>query len=80
MDAIAVTTDLTSLVLTDPIPLDRNPAAVYLAGLSPSGRATMYQALDVMAEMLAGADAFTCNWSAVRFQHAAALRARLAEL
>ena len=46
-----------------PPPLDRSPAAVYLAGLSPGpGRANMRGALDL-------------PWGLVRFQHVAALRA-----
>jgi hypothetical protein len=31
------TADQTALILADPGPLDRNPAAVYLAGLQPTG-------------------------------------------
>lgn len=61
-------------------PLEQNPAAVYLAHLQPTGRRTMRQALDVIAGLLTGAqaNALTCPWSALRFQHTMAVRARLA--
>ena len=61
--------------------IDQHPAAVYLAGLSPSSRETMAQALDIIARIVAGdsADRFTIPWAAIRFQHAAAIRAELAE-
>jgi len=69
-----------SLVLEDILPLDQNPAAVYLAHLTPGGQRTMGEALNKIAAMLAGdqANALTCRWSALRFQHTAAVRARLA--
>jgi site-specific recombinase XerD len=70
------------LILTDVRPLDQNPAVVYLAGLNTeTGRRTMRQALDTIAEMLTGnqADAMTLDWSAVRVQHIAAVRTRLQE-
>ena len=61
--------------------LDQNPAAVYLARLSLSGRRTMRQALNAIAGMLTAgqADCLTLDWSKVRYQHAAAIRAQLAE-
>jgi len=63
-----------------PRPLDQNPAAVYLAGLgSDKSRATMREALDDIARLLGSLDCFTCNWSDLRFQHTAAIRARLQE-
>jgi len=60
--------------------LDRNPAAVYLAGLAPSSRATMRRGLDVIARVLGGdaADYLTVPWHLLRFQHAAAIRSELA--
>jgi integrase/recombinase XerD len=75
------TTDRQELALSTQIPLDRNPAAVYLASLeSPTSRRTMRQALDTIAGLLTGdADAFACNWAAVRFQHTAAIRSKLTE-
>src|SRR3989304_2166918 len=70
-----------SLVLKKLQPLERNPAAVYLASLRKTGRRTQRQALDVIAVMLSGknSNAFRCNWGAVRYQHTAAIRTRLAE-
>jgi site-specific recombinase XerD len=69
-----------ALIAVDGVPLDRNPAAVYLARLTPGGQRTMGEALDKIADMLTGghATALTCEWSALRFQHTAAVRARLA--
>lgn len=63
------------------LPLDQNPAAVYLASLNTEqGRRTMLQALNTIADILSGgqADAFTCDWGAVRYQHVMAVRAQLA--
>src|SRR3990170_2257495 len=70
-----------NLVLKKFRPLERNPAAVYLASLRKTGRRTQRQALDVIAEILAGenSNAFRCNWGAVRYQHTAAIRTKLAE-
>ena len=80
MNSELITTQTNDLVIIDPLPIDQNPAAVYLAGLSPSGRRSQHQALDVIANKLTGnPDAFACNWSAVRFQHATAVRSKLQE-
>ena len=61
--------------------LDQNPAAVYLASLaSAHSRRNMKRDLDLMADMLqSGADALTLLWQALRYQHTAALRARLVQ-
>ena len=61
--------------------LDQNPAAVYLAGLSAGSRRTMRQTLDVIAGLVSGGTvgAFGLDWAALRFQHTAAIRSRLAE-
>jgi site-specific recombinase XerC len=64
------------------VPYDRHPAAVYLAGLnSPHSRRTMRNALNKIASLVSGgqADALSLNWSALRYQHTAAIRARLSE-
>lgn len=60
--------------------LERNPAAVYLAGLSPSSRTTMRHALNVIAHLLAGdaTDFMAIPWDRLRFQHTAAIRSELA--
>jgi site-specific recombinase XerD len=67
------------LVLVHALPLDRCPAAVYLAQLKQSSRRPQKQALDLIASLLSGgsADYLTLNWAAVRYQHSAAVRSRL---
>ena len=76
-----MTTTDQELTLVTHIPLERHPAAVYLMSLSASGRRTQKTALDEIARMLAGdqAGALSCNWAAVRYPHAAAIRTKLAE-
>ncbi len=61
--------------------IDQNPAAIYLTSLnSEAGRRTMRQALNVCASLLSSdCDAFSFDWSQVRFQHVTAIRARLTE-
>ena len=70
-----------ALILMKTRPLDQHPAAVYLASFSAGSRRTMHQALDAIAGMLTNgqSDAFSLNWSAVRYQHTAAVRSRLAD-
>lgn len=69
------------LVATDALPIDQNPAAVYLASLAPSSRRTMRQALDTIARLVSGGDvdALGLDWPQIRYQHAAAIRSKLAE-
>lgn len=75
MDAIAQT----ELTLSQPQPIGQNAAAVYLASLpAETGRRTQAQALRVIARAL-GADLEHLNWGALRYQHTAAIRARLAQ-
>ncbi len=62
--------------------LDENPAAVYLAGLSPSSRRTMEAALDTIARLGLGDERVTCwdvPWHQLRFQHTQAVKSALAE-
>jgi len=63
------------------LPLSEQPATVYLAGLSERSRRTMRGDLQTMAALLSGGryDAQTLNWSSVRYQHAAAIRAAIAD-
>jgi site-specific recombinase XerD len=70
-----------SLALVEVLPADEHPAAVYLASLAAGSRRTMRTALHTMAGLMTGGrcDAFTLQWGALRYQHAAALRAVLAE-
>ena len=67
------------LIPADLAPLDRNPAAVYLATLKQSSRRPQKQALDLVAGLLTGdrADCLALDWSQVRYQHTAAVRSRL---
>ena len=60
-------------------PLDRNPAAVYLAGLAPTGRRSMLSKLSRAAHALGFEDAFAAPWAELRFQHVAAIRTKLQE-
>ncbi len=61
------------------IPLDRCPAAVYLAQLKQSSRRPQKQALNIIASLLSAgrADCLTLDWSVVRYQHTAAVRSHL---
>ena len=66
------------------LPADQHPAAVYLASLpSAASRRTMATALTTAARILLpkhpSVTALTCPWWALRYQHVAALRARLLE-
>jgi len=82
MNNLTTTTTDAALVTTDDLRLDRNPAAVYIASLtSELSRATMRGALDTVARMVGGdqADALSFPWQAMRYEHTAAIRARLAE-
>lgn len=56
-----------------------SPAAVYLAQLAPSGRRTMQQALDTLAQLLGQADCWSCPWATLRYAHTQALRTALQE-
>jgi len=79
--ATALTKSNTSIVLSQPIPADQHPAAVYLASLSPGSKKTMRGALEMIAGLISKgrADAVTLNWAALRFQHTTAVRAALAD-
>lgn len=68
-----------ALILSETLPLDQNPAAVYLAKLQPTGRRTQAHALNVIASIVGAPDAFSLDWSQMRYQHTAAIRARLIE-
>ncbi|HEX2912139.1 MAG TPA: tyrosine-type recombinase/integrase [Chloroflexia bacterium] len=63
------------------LPLDQNPAAVYLATLRPVGRRGMQRALDLVAELLSNGryNALTFPWNQLRFQHTAAVAPALVE-
>lgn len=60
--------------------VDQNAAAMYLVGLSETGRYTMQQTLNTIAGMITGeANAAACAWHELRFQHVTAIRSRLEE-
>ncbi len=63
------------------MPLTMHPAEVYLAGLGSGSRRTMREALNCVASMLTNGtcDALTLDWSALRYQHTAAVRSVLME-
>lgn len=68
-----------NLIIAKSIPLDRSPAAVYLAQLKHSSRRPQKQALDLVASFFTSgaADCLTLNLSAIRYQYTAAVRGRL---
>ena len=67
------------LTLSQPQPIDQNAAAVYIASLpAETGRRTQAQALRVVAQAL-GVDFERVDWSALRYQHTAAIRAKIAQ-
>src|SRR5689334_18456509 len=78
-----------SLILADaPIPTpaghfasDRHPAHVYISRLGPGSRRTMTEAVNIVASLVSGgvATVETFPWSALRYQHTAAIRAALME-
>jgi integrase/recombinase XerD len=70
------TKPMLELVSSRSLPLDSNPAAVYLATLKASGRRPQKHALDTIAKLLTGggADCFHLDWSRLRYQHTAAVR------
>jgi integrase/recombinase XerD len=68
------------VLLEPPIPADQHPAAVYLASLgSAKSRVAQRSALERIARELGAAGVESCPWSALRYPHVAALRARLSE-
>lgn len=70
------------LVLASAGALDRNAAAVYIASLAQGSRRTMRDALNEITALLTVgrvSDARLIDWGAVQFQHAQAVRSKLAE-
>jgi site-specific recombinase XerD len=70
-----------SFALALSLPPDQHPAAVYLARLAPGSRRTMLDALNIVAGLLTSGrcTAETLDWGRVRYPHAAAVRAALAD-
>lgn len=78
-DVTIIPPEMDGLLLAKRRPVDRNPAAVYLASLSSdAGRRSQNQVLRVIAGLLGG-ELDTVNWAALRYQHTAALRTRIVE-
>ena len=73
--------EITSLSLTQPVPLTQHPAAVYLGSLSEGSKRTMGSSLNAIARLLTGGkcDAMTLDWSKLRYRHTAAIRTALAQ-
>ena len=69
------------LVLAGPQALTLHPAAVYLSSLTSGSRRTMRLALNAIARLLTNdeCDALSLDWSKLRYQHTAAIRAVLME-
>lgn len=64
-------------MLSTPLPLTLHPAAVYLSSLTSGSRRTTEKALNVIARLLTSnqCDALSVDWSKLRYQHTAAIRA-----
>ncbi len=69
------------LQLKTPPPLCQHPAAVYLSQLRQKSQQTMRRNLDLIAHLLTQGrcDAYTLDWSQLRYHHTAAVRAVLVE-
>ena len=70
-----------NLALTGAVPIEQNPAEVYIRSLSTSeGRRVQRQALEVIANLLTGSpDLRAVPWAALRYEHTSTIRTRLAE-
>jgi site-specific recombinase XerD len=72
---------ISNIILTSPLPLDQNPAAVYIASLGgpkSTGGRTQAQALSVIAEIF-HTDIYSMNWAALRYQHTAMIRSQISQ-
>jgi len=70
---------MNSIILSSPLPLDQNAAAVYIAslgGVHSSGGRTQAQALRVIAEIFKTSP-ISINWGALRYQHTSMIRSQL---
>ncbi|MEO1373252.1 MAG: site-specific integrase [Cyanobacteria bacterium J06635_10] len=70
-----------SLALTQAVPLTLQPAEVYINSLDHNSRRTMRHALNTIANILTDnqCDATTLDWSKLKYQHTAIVRAILIE-
>ncbi|PPT07632.1 Phage integrase [Geitlerinema sp. FC II] len=69
------------LQLSEPLPLSRHPAMVYLHHLAPGSRPTMRQSLDTIAALLTHGecDALTLDWKQLRYEHTSVVQNALLE-
>ena len=69
------------LKLSSPVPVTLHPATVYLSSLSEGSRRTMLSSLNAIARLLTDdeCDAFSIDWSKLRYHHTAAVRTALKE-
>jgi integrase/recombinase XerD len=67
------------LKLHEPVPVTLHPAAVYLSSLSEGSRRSMLSSLNAIARLLTEGecDAFSLDWSKLRYHHTAAVRTAL---
>lgn len=70
------------LVLEKPFPKEAHPVLIYLASLSNGSRRTMRSSLDMVSGFISGgkADSLHFDWSALRYQHVAAVKAAMSEV
>jgi integrase/recombinase XerD len=83
------TTASAAATVPSAVPLDQNPAAVYLASLSDGSRLTMRGALNTIGELLGVSElrdadwrdmrCLAVPWANLRYAHTAAIRAQLQE-
>lgn len=68
-----------NLKLSSPLPLTRHPAAVYISGLGSGSQRTIRYSLNAIAALLTSGecDAYTIDWSKLRYHHTAAVRVAL---
>ncbi len=70
-----------SAITTTTYPADRNPALVYLAGLSEASRRPQKQSLGYIANLVQPGTAFDAfAWHQLRYQHTQAIRSQVAKL
>jgi hypothetical protein len=60
-----------ALLRLEALPVERHPAAVYLASLGSGSRRTMRQSLGVIANVISGgrADVRSLAWEQLEYQH-----------
>jgi site-specific recombinase XerD len=76
-DIIPASNDIVTIETPD---LSNNPAAVFIAGMkSQHSRRNMRRYLDQIAQLIGQENGLTVRWEDMRYQHTAAIRARLVE-